>query len=79
MRPDYWKDCTKECERMPLCAICGMTKKPSGRSAPMASSGGYCDSDCSGYNKEPTPGHLWPGELASMDEEDEEDRCRGAN
>lgn len=42
------------------CGICGRTKQPHGRSAPMASS--YCDSDCEGYNENPRPGCLWPGE-----------------
>ena len=43
------------------CAICGRTKKPHGRSAPMASS--YCDAnECEGYYLDPVPGCLWPGE-----------------
>ena len=42
------------------CIICGLTKKPHGRSAPLGSS--YCDDDCYGYDMEPKPGCLWPGE-----------------
>ena len=70
-RPDYWKDCTIECERSPTCTVCYRHKQPSGRSAPMDSCG--CNPDCPGYYQEPTPGHLWPGELADMDREPEAD------
>ena len=70
-RPDYWADCTRHCERMPECATCHKTKKPNGRSAPLSSY--YCDSDCPGYGQDPTPGHLWPGELAQMDAPEEEE------
>ena len=31
---DLFKDCTVDCERMPLCEVCGKTKKPIGRDAP---------------------------------------------
>lgn len=31
------------------CTVCGMRKKPIGRSAPMAMAGGLCDGDCPGY------------------------------
>jgi hypothetical protein len=61
---DPYKDCTLKCERMPECATCHRTKNPRGRSAPMETTGSYCDSDCSGYYSDPKPGHLWPGELA---------------
>lgn len=71
-RPDYWKDCTIECERRPECATCGRRKVPSGRSVPLPMVGSGCDRDCLGYYQEPTPGHLWPGELARMDAEDEQ-------
>lgn len=64
-RPEYWKDCTIECERRVTCSRCGRIKNPVGRSAPAEIYG--CDSDCPGYREEPTPGHLWPGELAQMD------------
>jgi hypothetical protein len=65
MRPDYWKDCTTECERVVYCTTCGKRKTPRGRSAPMECR--YCDFDCAGYAQAPTPGHLWPGELAQLD------------
>jgi hypothetical protein len=64
------KDCTSACEAMPSCAVCGMRKKPRGRSAPLEAANGYCDDDCPGYRQEPRPGHLWPGEI---------DRDRAAN
>lgn len=73
VRPDFWKDCTIECERRPTCTVCGRSKWPNGRSVPMACHGGGCDSDCPGYYQEPRPGHLWPGELADMDREPDED------
>lgn len=56
-------DCTIECERHPDCTICGMPKKPVGRSAPLVAANSYCDHDCPGYDVEPKPGHLWPGEM----------------
>lgn len=58
------KDCTEACEAMPQCSICGMRKKPVGRSAPLEACNGYCDDGCPGYRKPPRPGHLWPGEIA---------------
>lgn len=70
-RPDWMKDCTVECERMPRCAVCGRTKQPEGRSAPGESS--YCTHECKGYHMDPTPGHLWPGELAMCDEEESDE------
>lgn len=42
------------------CAVCGVTKKPWGRSAPMGSY--YCDSDCPGFSQAPLPSNLWPNE-----------------
>lgn len=42
------------------CCVCGQTKKPVGRDAPMAAS--YCDDECRGYRQGPLPGSLWPGE-----------------
>ena len=44
------------------CIICGHTKKPIGRSAPLGDL--YCDNDCPGYRKKPFVGSLWPGETA---------------
>ena len=43
------------------CAVCGQTKKPVGRSAPMYGPSG-CDDRCKGYRQPPYPGSLWPGE-----------------
>ncbi len=60
-----YKDCTEKCERMPECATCHKTKKPIGRDA-AAHGPSYCDHECPGYRQEPTPGHLWPGELADI-------------
>ena len=42
------------------CGTCGRMKKPFGRDAPVSSS--YCAYGCTGYEKEPLPGSLWPGE-----------------
>lgn len=67
MRPDYWKDCTKACEREAVCVVCHKYKRPSGRSVPLAMENSRCDSTCPGYSQEPTVGHLWSGELAEMD------------
>lgn len=62
---NLYKDCTVDCERMPHCEICGRTKKPIGRDVIKAD---YCNDECEGYRQEPTPGHLWPGELAVIRE-----------
>lgn len=42
------------------CSTCGYRKKPVGRSAPPELY--FCDEDCSGYQKSPFPGSLWPNE-----------------
>lgn len=44
------------------CVVCGLRKKPIGRSAPLETSNSLCDFECAGYDKGPHPGHLWPGE-----------------
>lgn len=44
------------------CTVCGMRKKPVGRSAPMDMANSLCDYDCPGYKQDPKPGQLWPGE-----------------
>ena len=44
------------------CTVCGMQKKPVGRSAPAASAADYCSYECKGYLQDPQPGSLWPGE-----------------
>ena len=42
------------------CDVCGHRKAPIGRSVPL---GMYlCDHECTGYEREPKPGSLWPGE-----------------
>lgn len=61
-------DCTIHCERQVECVVCHKTKKPAGRDVPAPCANSYCDSDCPGYYKDPTPGHLWPGELAQIKE-----------
>ena len=44
-----------------MCVVCGHTKKPIGRSGPLGTY--YCERDtCTGYDIEPLPGSLWPGE-----------------
>jgi hypothetical protein len=75
MRPDYWEDCTIECEKRVTCTVCGNDKKPSGRSSPPEMYG--CDSDCPGYWLLPKAPHLWPGELAGYDAEPEADAPEG--
>lgn len=62
MNPAITALCDENCEVMPECLICHQRKKPIGRDAAPGSS--YCGHDCKGYNEEPYPGHLWPGELA---------------
>ena len=44
----------------PYCRLCGQSKKPVGRSAPIETI--FCDDDCDGYYEYPLPGSLWPGE-----------------
>ena len=44
------------------CAVCDRTKKPRGRSAPIETASSLCDDDCRGYDSDPKPGDLWPGE-----------------
>jgi len=45
------------------CTVCGRRKPPIGRSVPMDTAGGYCDThDCPGWQQEPRSGSLWPGE-----------------
>ncbi len=44
------------------CQVCGLRKKPRGRSAGAAMASSLCDDECPGYQKEPLPGDLWPGE-----------------
>lgn len=58
---------TEACWAMPACTVCGLRKKPYGRSAPLEAANSFCDSDCPGYRKEPLAGHFWPGEKAEDD------------
>jgi len=58
-------DCAEACEAAPRCTVCGLTKKPIGRDAPLEMANGLCGDDCPGYRKEPRAGHLRPGELAT--------------
>jgi hypothetical protein len=44
------------------CSVCGLRKKPIGRSAPMEMANSLCDHECDGYYKDPYPYDLWPGE-----------------
>jgi len=52
--------CSEGCA--PVCTLCGLRKKPIGRSAPLALANSLCDDDCNGYRDEPTACDLWPGE-----------------
>jgi hypothetical protein len=42
------------------CTVCHQRKAPRGRSVPTVMY--LCDRDCSGYEREPFAGSLWPGE-----------------
>jgi recombinational DNA repair protein (RecF pathway) len=42
------------------CSVCGRTKQPVGRSAPLGLC--VCDQTCRGFHLEPLPSHLWPNE-----------------
>jgi hypothetical protein len=44
------------------CAVCGRSKKPLGRSAPLEMGPGLCMDDCPGYRADPAPDCRWPGE-----------------
>jgi hypothetical protein len=66
-------DCNEDCRRRAECAVCRLTKKPRGRSAPLAMANGLCDSDCPGYYENPQPPHLWPNELIGDEKEPTDD------
>jgi len=53
---------TEACYAMPFCTICGKRKAPRGRSVPDATAMSRCTAECTGYNEDPQPGHLWPDE-----------------
>lgn len=61
--------CTIDCERVVDCTVCHRRKPPIGRSVPVEAATGYCEHECPGHDKEPRPGHLWPGELERAREE----------
>lgn len=44
------------------CRVCGLLKRPIGRSVPLVMENARCDYECSGYREEPLPSELWPGE-----------------
>lgn len=56
------RDCTEACRASVTCSVCGLRKKPIGRSAPMEMANSLCDDDCDGYRRDPKPPHLWPNE-----------------
>ncbi len=65
-------NCDDECEAAPECHVCHMRKPPLGRDVAAEMANGMCDRDCPGYREDPQPGHLWPGELSSVrDAQDE--------
>lgn len=46
------------------CTVCRLRKPPIGRSVPMEMANGMCcPHDCPGYQLEPRPDTLWPGEV----------------
>lgn len=45
-----------------ICVVCGLRKKPRGRSAPLEMANGLCDFECPGYGQDPEQCELWPGE-----------------
>jgi len=45
------------------CTYCGRMKKPIGRDS---MDNGLCDEDCTGYQAEPEPCDLWPGEAVEV-------------
>ncbi len=64
---------------MPECKTCGLGKAPHGRDVAAAMAGSYCTWQCPGYDEEPEPGELWPGErygnsLGHMNWHEEVDR-----
>jgi len=50
--------------RAVTCRVCGLRKKPWGRSAPLAMANSLCDRECPGWLLPPHAGDLWPGETA---------------
>ena len=54
------KHCETGCS--PICTVCGLHKKPVGRSMAPEQYHNLCTRDCEGYELEPTPCDLWPSE-----------------
>jgi len=52
----------EEVGRSVYCLVCGLRKKPVGRSVALAMANSLCDHECPGYFEEPRPGDLWPNE-----------------
>jgi hypothetical protein len=67
MGSEAMSSCVPLCAAMPECAVCGLRKKPRGRSAPMEMANSLCDYECPGYDEQPKSGHLWPNELQESD------------
>jgi len=47
------------------CTVCGLRKKPRGRSAPLEMANSLCDHECPGYGLDPQVGQLWPDETSA--------------
>ncbi len=47
------------------CVTCGKSKAPHGRSVADIMADSLCSHRCPGYNEDPQPGCLWPGETAA--------------
>ena len=67
-----YASCTEECERPATCTVCRRRKSPLGRSAPLEMANSLCDFECRGYRLGDSPPHLWPGELASIRQDEAE-------
>lgn len=59
--------CTKDCEASPLCAVCHKPKPPRGRSVAAEMAIGMCQRECPGRDAAPLAGHLFPGELETIE------------
>ena len=58
------RECLERAKPLAKCKVCGKSKCPAGRSAPIPMRGNLCDHDCEGYMQEPYPDSLWPNEEA---------------
>lgn len=66
---DLYADCTIDCERVVDCTVCKRRKPPIGRDVGIYAASSYCEHECPGHDEEPRGGHLFPGELARIREE----------